>query len=72
MEAPRRTTLKQLAADRNTTVARMIRRAVREHGTVDAAAKALGVKPMTVYQYIYRSGYRVETRARLVKKEPVS
>lgn len=72
MEAQKRTTLKEVAARNNTTVSRMIRHAVREHGSVDAAAKALGVKPMAVYQWVWRNGYRVETRARLVKKDTVS
>ena len=69
MERTRRPTLRQLADDQNVSVAALIDTAVREHGTVKAAAEALGVDPQTVYQWINRHGYMVKTSSRLVRAQ---
>lgn len=69
MERTRRPTLRQLADDQNVSVAALIDTAVREHGTVKAAAEALGVDPQTVYQWINRHGYTVKTSSRLVRAQ---
>lgn len=63
----RRPTLRRLADEKDMSVAAMIDTAVREHGSVDAAAKALGVNPMSVYRWLKRNNVRVERQTRLVR-----
>lgn len=67
MERTRRPTLRQLADQQDVSVAKLIDTAVREHGTVKAAAEALGVDPQTVYQWTSRNGFKVQTVSRLVR-----
>jgi transcriptional regulator of acetoin/glycerol metabolism len=67
MERTKRPTLRELADQHDVSVAALIDTAVREHGTVKAAAEALGVDPQTVYQWINRHGYTVKTSSRLVR-----
>lgn len=59
--------LRQMADERDISVASLIDSTVREHGTVKAAAKALGVNPINLYQWLSRNNYRVERSARIVK-----
>lgn len=72
MDTARRPTLRQLAEDRGVSVGVMLDLAVRENGTLEAAARALGVQPNTVYQWVQRNQYRVIQHSRLVKKEAAS
>lgn len=67
MERSRRPTLRQLADQQDVSVATLIDTAVREHGTVGAAAKSLGVQPMSIYKWLGRNHYRVERHSRLVR-----
>lgn len=67
MERTRRPTLRQLADQQDVSVAALIDTAVREHGTLKAAAEALGVDPQAVYQWINRNGYTVQRQSRLVR-----
>ena len=66
-ERVRRPTLRQLADEQDVSVAALIDRAVREHGTVDAAAKSLGLNPMSVYAWLNRNGYEVQRVSRIVR-----
>ncbi len=59
--------LRKLADDRGLSIGAMLTDELAKHGTVKATAEALGVAPMTVYVWLGRNGYRVVTRAALVK-----
>lgn len=72
MDVQRRPTLRQLADARGISVGVMLDLAVREHGTLEAAARALGVQPNTVYQWVQRNDYRVVQHSTLVRKEAAS
>lgn len=61
--------LRKLAEEKDVSVFRLVDQAVQQHGTLRAAAEALGVRPMTIYQWAHRNGYAVETSSRLVKKQ---
>lgn len=69
MERTKRPTLRQLADERGVSVGVMLDLAIREHGTVDKAAAALGVQANTAYQWIHRNRYEVQQYGRLVKKQ---
>ena len=62
IERAKRPSLRELADEQETSVAALIDAAVREHGTVSAAADALGVLPASIYGWMARHGYRVERR----------
>lgn len=59
--------LRQIADSRGQSIGAMLTDELAKHGTVKATAEALGVAPMTVYVWLGRNGYRVVTRAALVK-----
>ena len=59
--------LRQIADSRGQSIGAMLAEELAKHGTVKATAEALGVAPMTVYVWLGRNGYRVVTRAALVK-----
>lgn len=61
-ERAKRPSLRQLADQQDVSVAALIDTAVREHGTVRAAAKELGVLPASIYGWMSRHGYKVERR----------
>lgn len=61
-ERAKRPTLRRLADERDTSVRAMLDVAVREHGTVRKAARALGVSPASIYGWMARNHYRVERR----------
>lgn len=61
-ERAKRPSLRRLADERDTSVAALLDIAVREHGTVRKAAKALGVSPASIYGWMARNHYRVERR----------
>ena len=68
MERTKRRTLRQLADERDVSVATLLDTAMREHGTLAAAADALGVDKQAVYQWVNRNGYRVQQVSRLVRQ----
>lgn len=67
MERTRRPTLRQLADQQDVSVATLIDTAVQKHGTVVAAAEALGVDKQSIYQWTSRNGYKVKAVSRLVR-----
>lgn len=67
MERTKRPTLRQLADQQDISVAALLDGAVREHGTVEAAAVALGLNPMSVYAWLNRNHYKVERYSRIVR-----
>lgn len=58
----KRPTLRGLADERDMSVAALLDVSVREHGTVEKAADALGVSKQSIYAWMQRHGYRVERR----------
>jgi hypothetical protein len=68
MERIKRPTLRQLADERDVSVATLLDTAMREHGTLAAAAESLGVDKQAVYQWVNRNGYKVHQVSRLVRQ----
>lgn len=58
----KRPTLRRLADERDMSVAALLDVSVREHGTVEKAAAALGVSKQSIYGWLQRNHYRVERR----------
>lgn len=62
--------LRKLADERGQSIGAMLADELAKHGTVKETAEALGVRPMTLYAWLNRNGYRVHLQARLVREQP--